>query len=67
MNILGVDFMSFVSGDFGQTWGDRLLEKTIRKTRRCGNRENPTNIGMINTVVNDRTTLTEREQRYELC
>ena len=25
MNILGVDFMSFTSEDFEQTWGDRQI------------------------------------------
>ena len=40
MNILSVDFMSFTSGAFEQTWGDRLIRKTIRKIRRCGNHGN---------------------------
>lgn len=51
MNILGVDFMSFISGAFEQTWDGRLLRKTIRKLRRCGNYENLTNMGMMTTVI----------------
>lgn len=44
MNILGVDFMSLTSGDFEQTWDERLLGEFIRMIRRCGNHGNPTNI-----------------------
>ena len=51
MNIFGVDFMSLTSGDFEQTWDDRLLRKTIRKIRRCGNHGNPINFGMMTTVI----------------
>ena len=36
MNILGVDFVSLTSGDFEQTWDDRLLRECNRKIRHCG-------------------------------
>ena len=51
MNILGVDFMSFTDGTFEQTWDDRLPREFIRKIRHCVNHENPTNIGMLTTVL----------------
>ncbi len=51
MNILGFDFMSFVAGDFEQALGDKLLREFIGMIRCCGNHENPTNIGMMTTVI----------------
>ena len=51
MNILGIDFMSLTSGDFEQTWDDRLLRECNRKIRHCGNHGNSMSIGMMTTVT----------------
>ena len=64
MNILCVDFMSFEAADFEQTWDDRLRRKTIRKIRRCGNHENPTNMGIMTTVIDNARTNINKEDKY---
>ena len=51
MNILGVNFMSLTLGDFEQTRDDKLLREFIRKIRHCENHENPTNMGIMTTVI----------------